>query len=94
MEKERDEYLKNKAYQRNPNNGKIRCPQRSSKSNKKTFVNVICQRCQMYFLINILSKTPKKNTEEFRAEIEALFKIQDVFLARKMKDKILVKNET
>lgn len=39
------------------------------------------------------SKSNKKNTEEFRAEIEALFKIQDVFLARKIKDKILVKNE-
>lgn len=79
MEKERDEYLKNKVYQRDPNNGNIRCPRRSSKSNKKTFVNVIWQRCQMYFLRNILSKTSKKNTEEFRAEIEALLKYRMYF---------------
>ena len=64
------------------------------KAIKETFVNVIWQRCQVHFLRNILSKAPKKNTEEFRTDIKALFKIQDINLARKMKDEIFLKYET
>ncbi len=63
------------------------------KAIKETFVNVIWQRCQIHFLRNILSKSPKKNTEEFRTDIKALFKIQDINLARKMKEEILLKYE-
>lgn len=63
------------------------------KAIKETFVNVIWQRCQVHFLRNILSKAPKKNTEEFRADIKALFKIQDINLARKMKEEIFLKYE-
>ncbi|WP_105301761.1 IS256 family transposase [Anaerococcus marasmi] len=64
------------------------------KAIKETFVNVIWQRCQVHFLRNILSKAPKKNTEEFRTDIKTLFKIQDINLARKMKDEIFLKYET
>ncbi|WP_369075325.1 transposase [Campylobacter ureolyticus] len=49
------------------------------------------QRCQVHFLRNILLKAPKKNTEEFRTDIKALFKIQDINLARKMKYEIFPK---
>ena len=63
------------------------------KAIKETFVNVIWQRCQVHFLRNILSKAPKKNTEEFRNDIKALFKIRDVVLARKMKEEIFIKYE-
>ncbi len=63
------------------------------KAIKETFINVSWQRCQAHFLRNILSKAPKKNAEEFRADIKALLKIQDVSLARKMKDEIFVKYE-
>ncbi|WP_106460016.1 IS256 family transposase [Anaerococcus sp. Marseille-P3915] len=63
------------------------------KSIKETFVNVIWQRCQVHFLRNILSKSPKKNSEEFRTDIKALFKIQDINLARKMKEEIFLKYE-
>ena len=63
------------------------------KAIKGTFVNVIWQRSQVHFLRNILSKAPKKNTEEFRTGIKALFKIQDVVLARKMKDEVFLKYE-
>ena len=63
------------------------------KAIKETFVNVIWQGCQVHFLRNILSKAPKKNTEEFRADIKALFKIQDINLARKMKEEIFLKYE-
>lgn len=48
------------------------------KAIKETFVNVIWQRCHVHFLRNILSKAPKKNTEGFRTDIKALFKIQDI----------------
>ena len=64
------------------------------KAIKETFVNVIWLRCHVHFLRNILSKTPKKNTEEFRTDIKALFKIQDINIARKMKDEIFLKYET
>ena len=63
------------------------------KAIKETFLNVIWQRLQVHFLRNILSKTPKKNTDEFRTDIKALFKIQDINLARKMKDEIFLKYE-
>ena len=63
------------------------------KAIKETFVNVIWQRCQVHFLRNILSNAPKKNTEDFRADIKALFKIQDINLARKMKGEIFLKYE-
>ena len=64
------------------------------KAIKETFLNVIWQRLQVHFLRNILSKTPKKNTDEFRTYIKTLFKIQDINLARKMKDEIFLKYET
>ena len=63
------------------------------KAIKETFINMSWQRCQVHFLRNILSKAPKKNTEEFRTDIKALFKIQDINLARKMKDEIFLKYE-
>ena len=63
------------------------------KAIKETFINMSWQRSQVHFLRNILSKAPKKNTEEFRNDIRALFKIQDINLARKMKDEIFLKYE-
>ena len=44
------------------------------KSIKETFVNIILQRCQVHFIRNILSKAPKKNTEEFITDIKSLLK--------------------
>jgi len=64
------------------------------KAIKETFIDVSWQRCQVHFLRNILSKAPKKNTEEFREDIKALFKIQDINLARKMKNEIFSKYES
>ncbi len=64
------------------------------KAIKESFINVSWQRCQVHFLRNILSKAPKKSTEEFRTDIKALFKIQDINLARKMKDEIFLKYES
>lgn len=63
------------------------------KSIKKTFTNVSRQRCQVHFIRNILSEIPKKNTEEYRRDIKALFKLQDIDLARTMKNEIFDKYE-
>ncbi len=63
------------------------------KSIKKTFTNVSWQRCQVHFIRNILSEIPKKNTEEYRRDIKALFKLQDIDLARTMKNEIFDKYE-
>ena len=63
------------------------------KAIKETFVNFIWQRCQVHFLRNVLSKAPKKNTEEFIPVTKALFKIQDMNLARKMNVEIFLKYE-
>lgn len=60
---------------------------------KETFLNVSWQRCQAHFIRNILSKTPKKNTKEFRSDLKALFKITDINLARKMKEELFSKYE-
>ena len=60
---------------------------------KESFTNVSWQRCQAHFIRNILERSPKKNTEEFRADVKALFKIKDINLARKVKDEIFNKYE-
>lgn len=60
---------------------------------KESFTNVSWQRCQAHFIRNILERSPKKNTEEFRADVNALFKIKDINLARKVKDEIFNKYE-
>ena len=60
---------------------------------KESFTNVSWQRCQAHFIRNILERSPKKNTEEFRGDVKALFKIKDINLARKVKDEIFNKYE-
>ena len=60
---------------------------------KESFTNVSWQRCQAHFIRNILERSAKKNTEEFRADVKALFKIKDINLARKVKDEIFNKYE-
>lgn len=63
------------------------------KAIKESFINVSWQRCQVHFLRNVLSKTPKKDTKEFREDIKALFRIQDIKIARVVKDEIFKKYE-
>ena len=60
---------------------------------KESFTNVSWQRCQAHFIRNILERSPKKNTEEFRDDVKALFRIKDISLARKVKDEIFNKYE-
>ena len=45
------------------------------------------------FLKKYPIKSTKENTEEFRTYIKTQFKIQDINLARKMKDEIFLKYE-
>lgn len=63
------------------------------KAIKETFLNVSWQRCQVHFLRNILAKTPKKETKEFKEDIKALFRIQDIKIARLVKNELFKKYE-
>ena len=63
------------------------------KAIKETFINVSWQRCQVHFLRNILDKTPKKETKEFKEDIKALFRIQDIKIARIFKNELFKKYE-
>ena len=63
------------------------------KAIKQTFINVSWQRCQVHFLRNILAKTPKKETKEFKEDIKALFRIQDIKIARIVKNELFKKYE-
>ena len=63
------------------------------KAIKETFINVSWQRCQVHFLRNILDKTPKKETKEFKEDIKALFRIQDIKIARIVKNELFKKYE-
>ncbi|WP_392425132.1 IS256 family transposase [Dolosigranulum pigrum] len=63
------------------------------KTIKENFLNVSWQRCQVHFLRNILAKTPKKETKEFKEDIKALFRIQDIKIARIVKNELFKKYE-
>lgn len=63
------------------------------KSIKESFINASWQRCQVHFLRNILSKIPKKDTKEFREDIKSLFRIQDIKIARTVKEELFKKYE-
>lgn len=63
------------------------------KAIKENFLNVSWQRCQVHFLRNILAKTPKKETKEFKEDIKALFRIQDIKIARIVKNELFKKYE-
>ncbi|WP_066127265.1 IS256 family transposase [Globicatella sanguinis] len=60
---------------------------------KENFLNVSWQRCQVHFLRNILAKIPKKETREFKEDIKALFRIQDIKIARIVKNELFKKYE-
>ena len=63
------------------------------KAIKENFLNVSWQRCQVHFLRNILAKIPKKETKEFKEDIKALFRIQDIKIARIVKNELFKKYE-
>lgn len=56
---------------------------------KKAFTNVSWQRCQVHFLRNLFSTIPKKNSQLFREQVKALFRIKDMEQARLFKEEIL-----
>lgn len=56
---------------------------------KKEFTNISWQRCQVHLLRNIFSTVPKKNSQLFREQVKALFRIKDIEQARVLKDDIL-----
>ena len=74
MEIERDEYLENTAYQRDPN--------------RSTYRNGCYERGYTTKIGTLTLRVPRT-----RADIKSLFKIQDINIARKMKDEIFLKYE-
>ena len=56
---------------------------------KETFGGVSWQRCQVHFMRNVFDKLPRKNTETVRDELKALFKMNNIELARNLKNRII-----
>lgn len=56
---------------------------------KKSFTGVSWQRCQVHFLRNVFSSVPKKDSQRFREEVKALFRLTDMEQARAMKNSII-----
>lgn len=56
---------------------------------RSSFPGVSWQRCQIHFLRNILSSIPKKDSVSFREEVKAIFRLTDIEVARRAKDRLL-----
>ncbi|MHC5269502.1 IS256 family transposase [Enterococcus sp. LJL98] len=56
---------------------------------RQSFINSSWQRCQVHFLRNILTSIPKKNSKPFREAIKSIFKLTDINLARKAKNRLV-----
>lgn len=56
---------------------------------KKEFTNVSWQRCQVHFLRNIFASIPKKDSQLFREQVKAVFRMTNLEEARKLKQEIL-----
>ncbi len=56
---------------------------------QKSFTDSTWQRCQVHFMRNVMTKLPKKNTQDVRSDIKNLFRINDIDAARIAKDKII-----
>lgn len=57
---------------------------------QQSFTQSSWQRCQVYFIRNILSVVPKKDSTSFRSSVKALFKFTDIQLARSAKQALLM----
>lgn len=56
---------------------------------KTSFSQVSWQRCQVHFLRNIFQKIPKKNSNNFRETVKAIFKFKDINSARRAKNNLI-----
>ncbi len=55
---------------------------------KHCFTGASWQRCQVHFMRNVFEKLPKKNTQEVRSELKALFKMTHMPSARAFKNRL------
>ena len=60
-------------------------------ASKETFLGTSWQRCCVHFLRNIIESLPKKETEEARQELRAIFKTPDLGMARELKNRFIEK---
>jgi len=58
---------------------------------KECFAGASWQRCQIHFMRNVFDKLPKKNTEDVRSELKALFKLTNITVARAYKNQLVDK---
>lgn len=61
------------------------------KAIKKSFLGTSWQRCTVHFLRNLTGTLPKKNTEEAREELKAIFRTSKLFHARELKNQFIDK---
>lgn len=55
---------------------------------KQCFTGASWQRCQVHFLRNVFNHVPKKNTEQVRSELKALFRMTNIEAARDLKKRL------
>lgn len=58
---------------------------------KECFAGASWQRCQIHFMRNVFDKLPRKNTEDVRSELKALFKMTNIAVARSYKNQLVDK---
>lgn len=61
------------------------------KAIKESFLGTSWQRCTVHFLRNLTGTLPKKNTEEAREELKAIFRTSKLFHARELKNQFIDK---
>src|SRR5690625_2102073 len=60
-----------------------------AKSVKETFLGTSWQRCTVHFLRNMIDTLPKKNSQEAREELKAIFKTTKLTHARELKEQFI-----
>ncbi|NLC42626.1 MAG: IS256 family transposase [Erysipelothrix sp.] len=55
---------------------------------KQCFTGASWQRCQVHFMRNVFSHVPRKQTEEVRSELKALFRMTNIEAARDFKKRL------
>src|SRR5690606_12390348 len=60
---------------------------------QKAFIGTSWQRCTVHMMRNIVETMPRKNSQEARRELKAIFKAANIEQARELKDQFIQKYE-
>ena len=55
----------------------------------QSFTGVSWQRCRVYFMRNVLTHVPKRDSKAFREAIKSIFRFTDIELARRAKNELI-----